>query len=206
MSISATIKLMAKYHYKESPTLSQKKAFEKYLSEDEDLVLATSFSKAYVRSMFMFYLLFPGLLVGGLGFGLGLLLHLNQVNSLLLALGLAILTALLKTLHIYHANRYLLTTRRVIIKQGLFSVKLMVALYDKITHLEVDQSFIDRLLLHHGSVVVNTAGLNKGEIVLKLVDYPMEIKNLLERLINREREQMGMRAQTLTEVEGEIIS
>ncbi|OGE43873.1 hypothetical protein A3B45_02480 [Candidatus Daviesbacteria bacterium RIFCSPLOWO2_01_FULL_39_12] len=197
---------MAKFHYKESPSEKQKKAFSAYLSEDEDLVLATSFSKAYVRSMFTLYLLFPGLLVGGLGFGLGLLLRLDQVNSLLLALGLAILTAFLKTLHIYHANRYLLTTRRVIIKRGLFSVKLMVALYDKITHLEVDQSFVDRLLLHHGSVIVNTAGLNKGEIVLKLVDYPMEIKNLLERLINREREQMGMRAQTLTEVEGEIIS
>ena len=70
----------------------------------------------------------------------------------------------------------------------------------------VDQSIIDRLLLHHGTIVVNTAGVSKGEIVLKYVDYPLELKNLLERLINREREQFGLRGATLTEVEGEIIS
>lgn len=116
------------------------------------------------------------------------------------------LAALLKTMHIYHANRYLLTTRRVLIKKGLFSVKLMAALFDKITHLEVDQSLVDRLLMHHGTIIINTAGMNKGEIMLKYADYPLELKNLLERLINREREQFGLRGATLTEVEGEIVS
>ena len=109
-------------------------------------------------------------------------------------------------MHTYHSNRYLLTTRRVVIKKGIFGVKLSATLFDKITHLEVDQSFVDRLLLHHRSIVINTAGMNKGEINLKFVDYPMELKNLLERLINREREQFGLRGATLEEVEGEIIS
>lgn len=197
---------MAKFHYKDSPTQKQKNAFRKFLSEDEELVVVTGFSKAYIRSKFIIYLLFPGVLFLGLGLALGWFLSLGRAWALGLGLGLMILSAIFRTMHIYHANRYLFTTRRVIIKQGLFSVKLTAALFDKITHLEVDQGIFDRLLLHHGTIIVNTAGLNKGEISLKFVDYPLELKNLLERLINREREQFGLRGATLTEVEGEIIS
>lgn len=197
---------MAKFHYRESPTEKQKNAFKKYLSEDEELVLVTGFSKAYTRSNFIIYLLFPGMLFLGLGLGLGWALGMDKIWALVLGIVLMFLSALLRIMHVYHANRYLLTTRRVVIKKGLFSVKLTAALFDKITHLEVDQSITDRLLLHHGTIIVNTAGLNKGEISLKFVDYPLELKNLLERLINREREQFGLRGVNLTEVEGEIIS
>lgn len=197
---------MAKFHYRESPTLKQRKAFSAYLSEDEELVLATGLSKAYIRSVFIIHLLWPGLIFAGLGLGLGWFLHLEKSETAILALGLLLLVAILKTMHIYHANRYLFTTKRVIIKKGIFGVKLTAALFDKITHLEVEQSFIDRLLLHHGSLIVNTAGLNKDEIILKYVDYPLEVKNLLERLINREREQLGMKSTPFSTVEGEIIS
>lgn len=197
---------MAKFHYRESPTEKQKKAFSKYLSEDEELVLVTGLSTAFIRSKAVLYLLFPGLLFFGIGLGLGWLFNLGKIWALTFGLVGLTLATILKTMHLHHSNRYLLTTRRVVIKKGLFSVKLTAALYDKITHLEVDQSFIDRLLLHHGTIIINTAGLNKGEINLQFVDYPLELKNLLERLINREREQFGLRGATLTEVEGEIIS
>lgn len=194
------------YHYRESPTQKQKNAFRKYLSEDEELILVTGFSKAYTRSQFLMYVLFPGMMFLGLGLGLGWLMGIDKIWALVLGIGLMFLAALARIMHVYHANRYLLTTRRIIIKRGVFGVKLTAALFDKITHLEVDQSFVDRLLLHHGNIIVNTAGLNKGEIILRFVDYPLELKNLLERLINREREQFGLRGATLTEVEGEIIS
>ncbi len=197
---------MAKFHYKESPTEKQKKAFSKYLSEDEELVLITGLSAARIRSSFIIYLLLPGLLFFGAGLGLGWLLGLGKAWALTLAFFALLTAAILKTMHLYHSNRYLLTTRRIIIKKGVFGVKISATLYDKITHLEVDQSFTDRLLLHHGSIIINTAGMNKGEINLKFVDYPLELKNLLERLINREREQFGLKGATLTEVEGEIIS
>lgn len=197
---------MAKFHYRESPTQKQRDTFKKYLSEDEELVLVAGFSRAYIRSKFILYLLFPGIIFLGLGLGSGWFFGLGKIWALGLGIGGMILSAIFRTIHIHHANRYLLTTRRVVIKRGLFSVKLTAALFDKITHLEVDQSFMDRLLLHHGTIIVNTAGLNKGEISLKFVDYPLELKNLLERLINREREQFGLRGVNLTEVEGEIIS
>lgn len=197
---------MAKFHYRESPSEKQKKAFKKYLSEDEELVLVTNLSQAYIRSKFIMYLLFPGLLFFGFGLGLGWLLGISKIWALISAFIGMFGSAILKTMHTFHSNRYLLTTRRVVIKKGIFGVKLTAALFDKITNLEVSQSFIDRLLLHHGTILINTAGMNKGEISLKFVDYPMELKNLLERLINREREQFGLRGATLTEVEGEIIS
>lgn len=197
--------LMAKFHYKDSPSPAQKKAFTPYLSEDEELILVTGLSKAYIRSKFIIYFVFPGIIFGLLGFGLGWVLKLDILWSVIIGLILVLIVALLKTLHIYHANRYLFTTRRVIIKQGLFSVKLTAALFDKITHIEVDQSFIDRLLLHHGHIIVNTAGLSRNEIILSYVDYPIELKNLLERLINREREQYGMRPSAVSTVEGQIV-
>ncbi len=197
---------MTKLHYKESPTPGQKTSFAPYLAEDEELILVTGLSQAYIRSKFIIYLLVPGGIFGIGGALLGWFLHFSQLQALILGLVLTVLVAILKTMHVYHSHRYLLTTRRVIIKKGLFSVKLTAALYDKITHLEVDQSFMDRLLLHHGHIIINTAGLNKGEILMQSVDYPMELKNLIERLINREREQFGARGASVSTVEGEILS
>lgn len=196
---------MIKLHYKDSPSAAQKMAFAPYLSEDEELVLVTGLSRAFIRSKVIIYFLFPGIIFAALAFALAMFFKLPIDQSLVAAVFIMTLVAILKTLHLYHANRYLLTTRRIIIKKGLFSVKLTAAMYDKITHLEVDQSFIDRLLLHHGSIIINTAGLNKGDIILRYIDYPLEIKNLLERLINREREQYNLRSGTISTIEGEII-
>lgn len=197
--------MATKFHYRDSPTPKQKKSFAPYLSEDEELVLVAGLSKAYLRSKFATYLLFPGLVFLALGLGIGWVLGVDKIATLVVAALLMILAAVLKTMHIHHANRYLLTTKRVIIKRGLFSVKLTAALFDKITHLEVAQTFVDRFLFHHGSININTAGLNQGQIVLRFIDYPLEIKNLLERLINREREQLGMHSQNVTTLEGEIV-
>ena len=196
---------MAKFHYRESPTFGQKKAFAPYLSEDEELVLVTGLSSAYLRNKFVFFFLFPGILFLAAGAGLLMFLGVDKIIAIIMGAIFDLIVSLLHTIHLYHSHRYLLTTKRVIIKKGLFNVKLTAALFDKITHLEVDQSFVDRILLHHGNIIINTAGLNKGEIVLESVDYPLEIKNLLERLINRERESVGMRSVSVSAVEGEII-
>jgi uncharacterized membrane protein YdbT with pleckstrin-like domain len=196
---------MSKQHYHESPTPAQKSSFKQYLSEDEELILVAGLGHVYLRQKFLMYFLF-GLIFGGIIFAiLNFILKMDQIPALVIGFVIALSLAILKTMHVHHANRYLLTTRRVIIKKGLFSVKLTAALYDKITHLEVDQSFMDRIFLHHGDIIVNTAGMHKDEIVLKFVDYPMEIKNLMERLITREREQSGRRPFSGSTVDGEII-
>jgi uncharacterized membrane protein YdbT with pleckstrin-like domain len=91
------------------------------------------------------------------------------------------------------------------VKRGMFNVKLMSALYDKITHIEVDQSFLDKLLMHKGTVIIHTAGSNKDELTLAFIEYPIEFKNILERLINRERRDTQGGSTPLVEVEGEIV-
>lgn len=196
---------MAKLHYKDSPSEKEKKAFQSFLSEDEELILATGFGSAYLRSLFVMALIWPGIIGWALGVGLSYYLGFGIERGLILGFVLSVLIALSRALHINHAHRYLLTTRRVIIKRGIFAVKLTSALYDKITHLEVDQSFLDKLLMHHGTIIVHTAGSQNDEMVLKYVDYPVEFKNLLERLINRQREHYGIRAGAVETVEGELV-
>lgn len=196
---------MAKLHYQDDVSPKEKEGFARFLAEDEELVLATGFGEIYLRSLFVMFIIWPGLIFGVIGLTLAYFLSFNLGYGLLIGLIISILFALLRTIHAYHANRYLLTTRRMIIKKGLFAVQLTSALYDKITHIEVNQSFMDKLLYHHGNIIVNTAGTNKGEIVLKYVDYPVEFKNILERMINREREQYGERAGAINTIEGELV-
>jgi uncharacterized membrane protein YdbT with pleckstrin-like domain len=124
---------------------------------------------------------------------------------LLAGLAVSMIYAYIRGVWLYHANRFLLTTRRVIIKQGVIAVKLKSALYDKITHIEVDQSLLDRLIMKHGNVLIHTAGGSNDEIKVLFIDEPIEFKNLLERLINRERERFGGTTGPVVTLEGELV-
>lgn len=197
---------MGKQHYQDSPSEKEKKTFAKYLAEDEELILATGYGKAYRYSYFLVSIIWPGAIFMLLGLGVSYLLQLNPGYGLGLGLILSGVVAYFRAIHLFHANRYLLTTRRAIIKKGVFAVQLSVVLYDKITHIEVDQSFTDKLFYHHGTVIINTAGVQKVEMALKYIDYPIEFKNLLERLINHEREQYGLHSGPILTVEGELVS
>lgn len=195
---------MAKLHYQEPASEDQKKAFAKFLAEDEELVVASGFGKAYMRSKFIVGIMWPGIIFIVPVTGVFFWLKIEIAYGLLAGMVVSSFFSLLRALWIYNANRYLLTTRRVIIKKGIMAVKLTSALYDKITHIEVDQGFVDKLFMHHGKIIINTAGTNKDEIILRFIDYPIEFKNVIERLINREREHFGMRAGPVV-VEGEVV-
>lgn len=196
---------MAKQHYRDLVSEKEKQSFSRFLAEGEELVLATGFSSIYLSSFFMMSIVWPGLIFWALGLIIAYFLQINLGFGLLAGLFLSLIFAFLKTTHTYHANRYLLTTRRVIIKKGLIAVKLTSALYDKVTHIEVIQSLTDKLFYHHGKIIINTAGINKDEIILKHLGYPVEFKNLLERMINREREQFGGHIGSITTIEGELM-
>lgn len=183
----------------------EKKAFKDFLSEDEELVLATGFGKNYIRHKFIYLLLWPGGIAFGVAVALAYFMQLNIGFGMLVGLVLASIWGLLLAIWHYHAHRYLLTTRRVIIKKGLLSVRLTSALYDKITHIEVEQGIMDRLIMKHGNIIINTAGGNKDEILISSIDEPMQFKNLLERLINRERERFGNSGGPVVTVEGELV-
>lgn len=183
----------------------EKKAFKDFLSEDEELVLATGFGKNYMRHKFAYYSMWPGGLLMIVGLGLAYFYQFNLGVGLLGGFIAASIYALIHSIWHYHANRYLLTTRRVIIKKGLLSVRLTSALYDKVTHIEVEQSVVDRWLLKHGNIIINTAGGNKDELHIKAIDEPIEFKNLLERLINRERERFSGQNGPVVTLEGELV-
>jgi len=196
---------MSKSKYTEGVSQRDKKSFAMYLAEDEELVLATGYGKHFMRQKFIYYILWPG----GIAFVLAAIIayfgEYNMGYALLWGLLGACILGYLKAMHTYHSHRYLLTTRRVIIKNGFFAVKLTSALYDKVTHIEVDQSFFDRLVMKHGDIIINTAGGSKDEIKLPFIDNPIEFKNLMERLINRERERFGGATGPVVTLEGEVV-
>ncbi len=196
---------MSKPHYKPEASEADKKGFKKYLSEDEELVLVTGFGKTFLRQKFIVQIFLPGAIFLVAALIYGYLKHLSLAFGLIWGLVLATLFSALQTWIIYQSHRYLLTNRRVIIKEGFFRVKLSSALFDKITHIEVDQGLIDRLFLRHGKVIINTAGANRDELVLKYVEYPIEFKNILEQLIHQEREYFRSISEPLEPIRGEVL-
>lgn len=196
---------MSKSKYTEGVSQRDKKSFARYLAEDEELILATGFGQHYLRQKFIYYIMWPG----GIGFILAVIIgyfgEFEMGYVLLWGLGAACLLGYLKAVLTYHSHRYLLTTRRVIIKNGFFAVKLTSALFDKVTHIEVEQSFFDRMVMKHGNIIINTAGGSKDEILIPFIDNPIEFKNLMERLINRERERYGGATGPVVTLEGEVV-
>lgn len=93
----------------------------------------------------------------------------------------------LKLIHLRHSKTYILTNRRVIVKDGVFSVKLTSAPYDKITHISVSENFLEKIVYGMGDVTIHTAGPTPIEIDLIKVAHPVKIKNLIEELIVAER-------------------
>lgn len=191
--------------YSDAISQKQKKAFQHFLSEDEELVLITGYGVNYLRHRFAYFMMLPGGLLWILGGVWAYYSGFNVGYGLLAGMIASGVLAYFMSLWLYHAHRYLLTTRRVIIKNGILTVRLTSALYDKITHIEVDQGLVERLIMGHGTIIINTAGGSKDEIKLFNVDDPIVFKNLLERLINRERERFGGATGPVVTLEGELV-
>lgn len=144
-------------------TEKDKKKYQKYLAEGEELVAVFGIGEKYfwINAVVFFPLAF--LLIG--------------------------MPGLLKVLHLKHSKTYLLTNRRILIKDGVFNINLTTAPYDKITHITVRDKFINRVSYGIGDLVVHTAasGSLPVEIVLEKVSQPVKLKNLIEELIYNER-------------------
>lgn len=194
-----------KRFYEDNATEEEKKRYDKYTADDEELVLVTGLAHLHLRHQMMNFILFPGFIFIILGLAGAYFTGNNLGVGMLVGLVIAGLFAWWRMWVLDMSTKYILTTRRVLVKKGVLTVKLSAALYDKITHIEVEQGFMDRLFLNHGTVIINTAGSNKDELMLKYIEAPIQFKNLLERLINREREHFGRGTGPVVAVEGEII-
>jgi membrane protein YdbS with pleckstrin-like domain len=98
---------------------------------------------------------------------------------------------ILKLIHLKHKMAYIFTDRRVLVKDGVLSVKLTSAPYDKITHLTVKEDFLKKISYQIGDITIHTAGPTPIETDLIKIQHPMKVKNLLEELIVKERSLLG---------------
>lgn len=105
---------------------------------------------------------------------------------------LAGLPFVLKIIHLKHRMTYILTDRRVLIKDGILSINWTSAPYDKITHLTVKEDFLKKISYQIGDITIHTAGPTPIETDLIKVQHPVKVKNLLEELIIKERTLLGV--------------
>lgn len=116
---------------------------------------------------------------------------LNFFSLFILSIPLIGLPFLLKLVHLRHSKKYILTDRRVLIKDGVLSVKTTTAPYDKITHITVREDFFKKMGYGIGDITIHTAGPTPVEIDLVKVQNPMQVKNLIEELMVKERSQIA---------------
>ena len=141
------------------PSKSQKKRLAKFLSQGEEIVVVTTIGNRYFWMKFLALLPFAFLIVGIPK--LGQLVRMKQSYT------------------------YVLTNRRFLIIRGIFSRKIVTAPLTAITHVTIEQSFLQRFLFNNGHLVIITAGFDQREIVIEHVGNPVEFKILIEELTEK---------------------
>lgn len=178
---------MAKHHYPEEPSESDLKAAKKFISPYEKLGLITGYGDLWIRQQFTRKVIFPGGIFIVLALIYAFFRHVSYTYALLIGFILSIIYAIIATAYLKKSHKYILTSRRLIVISGIFHIKVTSVLYDKITHIEIDQPFLHRVFFRHGTIILNTAGGEKDFIKLHYVQAPMEFKSILERLVNENR-------------------
>lgn len=179
------------------PTDKQRIKFSHYLAASEKIIAVFGIGQRYfwmtVTSYFLLVIIlavYPWIL-GQLVDLSRLGLWQNLIYSPAFLVGIIGLPYILKLIHLKHKMTYILTDRRVLIKDGVLSVRLTSAPYDKITHLTVREDFFKRISYQIGDITIHTAGPTPVETDLFKVQHPMQVKNLLEELIIKERSLLG---------------
>lgn len=144
--------------YKE-PNPHQKKKLEKLLAKDEKVILITSIGMRYFWINFAMLLPFAFLIIG--------------------------IPKLAKLVRMRQSFTYALTNKRFVIIRGIFSRKIVTAPLAAITHVTVEQSFIQRYIFNTGHLVIITAGFDQREIVIENIGDPVQFKILIEELTDK---------------------
>lgn len=179
-------------------TDKQKKKFARFLADGEEIITVFGIGERY----FWYTVVSYAMIVFFLAFYPQLIILIPQFSPLASygywLFAPAVIVALigfpfvLRLVHLRHKMTYILTDRRLLIKDGVFSVKLTSAPYDKITHLTVREDFFKKISYQIGDIVIHTAGPTPIETDIIKVQYPMHVKNLLEELMIKERSLLGV--------------
>lgn len=84
--------------------------------------------------------------------------------------------------------KYIITDQRVIIKKGLIGQSTQSLSYAKITDVHVEQGILGRILLHTGTITLDSAGNTPEgdeEMVLEWVDDPFKTKDIIYKHLHK---------------------
>lgn len=81
------------------------------------------------------------------------------------------------------ANSYGFTNKRIIARKGWLSVNTVTVDFNKVTDIRVREGIVERFITKTGTLVINTAGTHKEEIVLRNIDDPHKIKKKLSEIM-----------------------
>lgn len=169
------------------PSRDVRKKYEKFLAPGEELEYVAKIGDRYYYSMMFsgvstFAMLAPMILLST-----HIQLFPLWLGTLFSVSSLIGLWPILKVGPLRHSLRYIFTSRRIIIKEGIFSLNVTTAPYDKITHIVIRQTLVNRMFYGAGSIILHTAGPTPVEMELIHIEQPFAVKNLLEQLIHEER-------------------
>ena len=154
-----------------------KKIWANILEEGEEIKYEFSVGKRYrlVRSLILYI---PGILFLLGGF---MLMFVSLWTGLVAIIGILLIA--MGRFHYWYLrkiNNFALTDRRVLHRKGWLSTKLITAEYKKITHVEVIQSFQDKIITNTGCLKIDTAGLAGTEIVFFHIEDPYLVRKKKE--------------------------
>ncbi len=139
-----------------TPSKKQKKKLEKLLGAGEEVICVTSIGDRYFWIKFLTLLPFSFIFLG--------------------------LPKLGQLVRMRQSFTYALTNKRFLIVRGIFSRKIVTAPLTAITHVTIEQSFIQRFIFNTGHLVIITAGFDQREIVIENIGDPVNFKILIEDL------------------------
>jgi uncharacterized membrane protein YdbT with pleckstrin-like domain len=82
------------------------------------------------------------------------------------------------------AYKYAFTNKRIIAQIGWLSLQSITIDYSKITDVVVQQTFLGRILTKSGNLFINTSGSSNHELIIKDIDNPYQVKQILDKLVN----------------------
>jgi len=86
-----------------------------------------------------------------------------------------------------YGSEYFMTNKRIYVKYGIISRRVMEIKAEWITGTALAQGFIGRIL-NYGNVIISTPGQYAGSVVMVGVSDPMNIRTKVEDMLRRNRE------------------
>ncbi len=173
------------------PPKGKKKKLQKLLGSGEEVVYVTSIGPRYFWVNMIILLFIPLILTYVaifMFFGVFSIPNYEWIKYLGVIPLLILIYNTPKYSHLIRMKQsftYALTNRRFMIIRGIFSRKIVTAPLTAITHVTIEQSFIQRFIYNTGHLVIITAGFDQREIVIENIGNPVEFKIMIEELTRK---------------------